>query len=341
MHMKPTTIFVTGATGFIGTKLVNELVRQGHSVHALTRAASNRDGLTHKNITFVQGDIMNRESLLAGMKDCTHVFHLAAYAKNWARDPKIFHDHNVLGMHNVFDAARQAGIQRVVWTSTIVTFGPTAPGAIGDETMPRFTSKYYTEYEETKAIAEKEAVKTAAKGFPVVMVNPTRVYGPGKLTEGNSVSLMIDQYDRGLVPILLNRGVNIGNYVLVDDLVRGHILAMEKGRIGERYIIGGENASLKKFYELVDEVSGKKHFQINLPPKVGLGYGGLQKFAAEKFGVYPQITTGWVETFLQDWAYSCAKAERELGYTYTPLRDGIRITYEWILQQRQLRKNKL
>jgi nucleoside-diphosphate-sugar epimerase len=338
-NMKPATIFVTGSTGFIGTKLVNELVRQGHTVHALTRVASNRDGLSHERINFVQGDIMNPESLLAGMKGCTHVYHLAAYAKNWARDKKIFYDHNVRGMQNVFQAARQTGIERLVWTSTIVTFGPTAAGIIGDEMMPRITSKYYTEYEETKSIAEQEALKMAAEGFPVVMVNPTRVYGPGKLTEGNSVSLMIDQYDRGLVPILLNHGVNIGNYALVDDLVRGHILAMEQGRIGERYIIGGENASLKKFYELVDEVSGKKHFQINLAPRVGLTYGAVQKFAADTFGIYPQITTGWVETFLQDWAYSCAKAERELGYTFTPLKEGIRLTYEWILQQRQLRKN--
>jgi farnesol dehydrogenase len=134
--------------------------------------------------------------------------------------------------------------------------------------------------------------------------------------------------------------VNIGNYAFVDDLVRGHILAMEKGRSGERYIIGGENASLKKFYELVDEVSGKKHFQINLPPTAGLSYGRIQKFAADKFGIYPQITTGWVDTFLQDWAFSCAKAEHELGYTFTPLKEGIRLTYEWILQRRQLRKKK-
>jgi farnesol dehydrogenase len=122
--------------------------------------------------------------------------------------------------------------------------------------------------------------------------------------------------------------------------VRGHILAMEKGRIGERYIIGGENASLKHFYELVDEVSSKKHFQINLPSKAGLAYGSIQKFLASTFNIYPQITTGWVETFLQDWAYSCAKAERELGYTFMPLKEGIRLTYEWILQQRQLRKKK-
>jgi farnesol dehydrogenase len=338
--MNATTIFVTGATGFIGTKLVNELVRQGHTVHALTRAKSNREELYHERIKLVHGDIMNHDSLVAGMKGCTHVFHLAAYAKNWAADTKIFSDHNVIGMRNVFAAARQIGIQRVVWTSTIVTFGPTAPDVIGDETMLRITKKYYTEYEETKALAEQEAIESAAEGFPVVIVNPTRVYGPGKLTEGNSVSLMIDQYDRGQVPILLNHGINIGNYALVDDLVRGHILAMEKGRVGERYIIGGENASLKRFFALVDEVSGKKHFQVNLPPKAGLAYGGIQKFAAEKFGIYPQITTGWVDTFLQDWAFSCEKAQRELGYTYTPLKEGIRLTYEWILQQRQLKKNK-
>jgi len=338
--VNPSKIFVTGATGFIGTKLVNELIRKGHTVHALTRAKSNREGLDHERITLMQGDIMDFNSLLAGMQGCTHIFHLAAYAKNWAPDPKIFYDHNITGMRNVFEAARQTGIQRVVWTSTIVTFGPTAPGVVGDETMQRITRHYYTEYEETKAIAEQAALKRAEEGFPVVIVNPTRVYGPGKLTEGNSVSLMIDQYDRGKIPILLNNGINIGNYALVDDLVRGHILAMENGRIGERYIIGGENASLKRFFEFVDEVSGKKHFQINLPPKAGLAYGSIQKFVAEKFGIYPQITTGWVETFLQDWAYSCAKAERELGYTFTPLREGIRLTYEWILQQRQLKKNK-
>jgi farnesol dehydrogenase len=338
--MNPTNIFVTGSTGFIGTKLVNELVQQGHTVHALTRATSNRDGLSHERIKLVQGDIMNLDSLIAGMKGCTYIFHLAAYAKNWAPDLKIFYEQNVLGTRNVFEAAKQIGVERVVWTSTIVTFGPTAPGVVGDETTPRYTPKFYTEYEETKAIAEQEALKRAAEGFPVVVVNPTRVYGPGKLTEGNSVSLMIDQYDRGKIPILLNRGVNIGNYVLVDDLVRGHILAMEQGRIGERYIIGGENVSLKRFFELVDEVSGKKHFQFNLPPKAALIYGTAQKFAANKFGIYPQITTGWVETFLQDWAYSRAKAERELGYTFTSLKEGIRLTYEWLLQQRQLRRKK-
>jgi nucleoside-diphosphate-sugar epimerase len=202
------------------------------------------------------------------------------------------------------------------------------------------TPKYYTEYEETKSIAERDALAMAKSGFPVVIVNPTRVYGPGKLTEGNSVSLMIDMYDRGKVPVLLNHGVNVGNYVLVDDLVKGHIFAMEKGVVGERYILGGENASLKRIFELVDEVSGKKHFQVSLPPSIAYVYAGFEKKKAEWLRLYPQITPEWVETFLQDWIYTPAKAERELGYRVTPLKEGIRMTYEWLLQQRRSKGSK-
>jgi farnesol dehydrogenase len=338
--LAPSKVFVTGSTGFIGTKLVNALIQRGHTVHALTRATSNREGLTHERIRLVQGDIMDAESLRKGMEGCRYVFHLAAYAKNWAKDPKIFFDQNIQGMRNVFDAAKAVGVERIVFTSTIVTFGPTPPGVVGDEAMPRITPRYYTEYEESKAIAEQEALKLAAEGFPVVIVNPTRVYGPGKLTEGNSVSLMIDMYDRGKVPVLLNGGKDVGNYALVDDLVEGHILALERGRIGERYILGGENASLKQFFQFVDEVSGKRHIQFNLPPKLAMTYGTVEKKKAEWLGIYPQITPGWVETFLQDWAYSCAKAERELGYHITPLKEGVRRTYEWIIDERARQKGK-
>jgi nucleoside-diphosphate-sugar epimerase len=333
-------IFVTGSTGFIGTKLVNALVKRGHSVHALTRVASNRDGLGHDAVRLVTGDLMDPASLRAGMEGCRYVFHLAAYAKNWARDPNIFFEQNIDGMRNVFNAAKAAGAERVVFTSTIVTFGPTPPGVVGDENMPRITPRYYTEYEESKSLAEREALQWASGGFPVVIVNPTRVYGPGKLTEGNSVSLMIDMYDRGKVPVLLNGGKDIGNYVLVDDLVEGHIRAMEQGRIGERYILGGENASLKELFRLVDAVSGKRHIQFSLPPALAMTFGRIEQKKAEWFGIYPQITPGWVETFLQDWAYSCSKAERELGYQITPLKEGIRRTYEWILEQRAHRKRR-
>ena len=328
------SIFVTGATGFIGTALVAELVRCGNRVRALTRAASDRTGLALEHVSLVTGDILDRDSLERGMAGCSRVFHVAAYARNWARDPRAFFTHNVEGTRNVLAAARAAGVERVVLTSTVVTLGPTPQGVVGDEASPRSTPRFFTAYEESKTLAEREALGWAAEGLPVVIVNPTRVYGPGKLTEGNSVTLMIDLYDRGTLPVLLG-GDRVGNYVLVDDLVRGHILAMEKGKAGERYLLGGENASLERLFELIDDVSGKKHRQISLPRFLALAYACLEEKKAEWFGAYPRITPGWVGTFLHDWAYSCAKAERELGYTTTPLREGIRLTYEWLVRSRR------
>jgi nucleoside-diphosphate-sugar epimerase len=333
--MASETVFVTGSTGFIGTALANELVRRGHAVHALVRAASNTDGLTHQHISKVRGDILDPESLVRGLRGCTQVYHLAAYAKSWARDPTTFFRQNVEGTKNVFQAAQEAGVRRMVFTSTIVVFGPTSPGLVADESMPRMTQDYCTEYEESKTIAEQEVLKLAATGLPVVIVNPTRVYGPGKLTEGNSVSLMLDRYQRGKFPFLLNEGKDVGNYVLVDDLVQGHILAMEKGRLGERYILGGENISLKGLLDMVDEETGQRHRQIHLPPRLALLYSALEQKKAEWFGLYPQVTPGWVRTFLQDWAYCSAKAERELGYQITPLREGIRKTLDWIRNRKE------
>ncbi len=338
-------IFVTGATGFIGSRLVQALSDRGHAVRALSRRPDPEpppgfegpDGgpLAHELVELVRGDITDRDSLRRGMEGCSHVFHLAAYAKNWARDPKTYFDVNVQGVRNVFDAAEEHGVRRVVWTSTFMTFGPTPPGVVGNEDMPRTTDRYLTEYEKTKSVAEREAMRRADEGLPVVIVNPTRVYGPGHLTEGNALSTLIDDYDRGKVPVLLNRGVNVGNYVLVDDVVAGHILAMEKGRLGQRYILGGENVSLKEFFRTIDRVSGRRHFQLPLLKATPLLFAYLQQKRAEWFGVYPQITPGWVRTFLLDWAYSSDKATAELGFRPTPLDEGIGITYRWIERLRE------
>ena len=175
-------------------------------------------------------------------------------------------------MRNVFDASRAAAVKRIVWTSTIVTLGPTRPNEIGDERMPRITDKCFTTYEASKVEAEQEAVRYAQGGLPLVIVNPTRVYGPGHMTEANTLAQLIDSYDRGRMTVLINCGVNVGNYVLVDDVVTGHILAMQKGRVGQRYILGGENASLKEFFSTIDRVSNKRHIHIPLlkygPPRV-------------------------------------------------------------------------
>jgi len=339
------TVFVTGATGFIGGRLVETLADRGDRVRALARrprqestpglAARASDAPGRGLVEMVLGDVTDAGSVLRGMEGCTHVYHLAGYAKNWARDPEVYFQVNVQGMRNVFAAARRLGVERVVWTSTELTFGPTRPGEIGNEETPPACDRCFTEYQRTKTVAEQEAVALAAEGLPVVIVNPCRVYGPGRLTEGNSVSLLIDQYDRGLMPFLLNRGVNRGNWVLVDDVVEGHLLAMQKGRIGHRYLLGGEIASLKEFLNLVDQVSGKRHLRIPLFRLMPMVFAHLQKLRAEWFGVHPQITPGWVRVFSRDWARTSEKAERELGYRPTPLVEGLRITYQWLQRVRK------
>lgn len=338
-------VFVTGGTGFLGTRLVAALVDRGHSVRVLARQETpkpppglgdERRGLwQHPQIELVRGDLADRDALRRGMEGCSQVYHLAGYAKNWAPQPQTYFDVNVHGMQNVFDAAAEAGVERVVWTSTIVTFGPSPPGLVADENTHRRSDRYFTEYEETKTIAEGEAIRRAREGFPVVIVNPTRVFGPGHLTEGNVLSRLIDDYARGRMPFLLNRGVNVGNYVLVDDVVQGHVLAMEKGRVGERYILGGENVSLVEFLRVVDRVSGKRHWKIPLFTLAPMSVAWLLKTRARWFGAYPQITPGWVRTFATDWAFSCEKARRELGYRPTPLVEAVRATYEWLQQVRK------
>jgi len=328
-------VFVTGGTGFIGTRLVNELVRKGHTVHVLRRPQSNIEGLGGERIRFFAGDLGDLDSIRKGMEGCQQVYHLAAYAKNWSRDSTVYYRSNVDGFCHVYKIAKSLGVERMVLTSTFVTCGPVVSGVVGDERRFCSLAECYTDYQASKTIGEKQAFEYAAIGFPVVIVNPTRVYGPGKLTEGNSVSRMIDLYDRERFPFLLSHGVNVGNYAFVGDVVQGLILAMEKGRIGERYILGGENVSQKRFFELIDETGGRRHTQLNVPPWAALIYSRWEEETAKRIHRYPLITTGWVKTFLQDWTYSSVKAEKEFGYQITPLREGIRITLEWL---RHLRK---
>lgn len=337
--MDQQSVFVTGATGFIGARLVEALVRRGQAVRALTRRATREpipgsDGAGESGqqelVQWVRGDITDPDSLARGMQGCQSVYHLAAYAKNWARDPNMFFQQNVQGMRNVFEAAQRHGVDRVVWTSSIMTLGPTPPGVVGDETMPRANDTFLTEYERTKWLAEQEACQWAMRGLNVVIVNPTRVFGPGHMTEGNALARLIDDYDRGKVPILFNRGVNVGNYVLVDDVVEGHLLAMQHGRVGERYILGGENVTLREFFRTIDRVSGKRHFQLPMLRISPLVFAYFQQKRAEWFGVYPTISPGWVRTFAVDWAFRCDKAHRELGYQPTPFEEGIRRTYQWL-----------
>ncbi len=217
----------------------------------------------------------------------------------------------------------------------MVTMGPSRRGEVRREDQPRAVDTFYTEYEESKTAAEREIPAYVAQGLPVVIVNPTRVFGPGYLTEGNALTMLIDDYDHGRFPLLPNLGRNVANYVLVHDVVQGHLLAMERGQPGERYVLGGDNLSLREFLALIDEVSGKRHWKIPIFRVSMLGYAYAMKLRARLLGIYPRITPGWVRMFLVDWAYSTRKAEEELGYRPTPLKEAVRLTYQWLQSRKQ------
>ncbi|MDR1964727.1 MAG: NAD-dependent epimerase/dehydratase family protein [Planctomycetaceae bacterium] len=319
-------IFITGVTGFIGSVLLEKLIRRGFSVKGLVRRLPE----SGQNIELICGDLTDKELLRHGMKDCRYVFHLAAYAKNWSPDPTAYEKINIEGTRNVFAVAQELGVARIVWTSTIVTLGPTPPGVIGNEAMPRMTENCFTEYERSKTIMEHETTQWIENGLPLVIVNPTRVYGPGLFSESNTVSKLINDYRHGRFPFLLNRGANIGNYGFVDDVAEGHLLAMEHGKIGEKYILGGENVSLDELFRTVDRVDGKKRFQWKIYWVVPMLAAMFFQWRANYFGVYPAITPGWVRTFLVDWAFSCDKAKKELGYSPLSFEEGIRKTCQWL-----------
>lgn len=261
-------IFITGGTGFIGRKLIQKLSQQDEALHLLVRSQSRAAELERtENVHFFYGDVTDKNSILTGMKGCDKVYHLAAYARNWSFDNDLYYKVNVAGATDVFEAALKNQVRKLVFTSSCVTLGPSGDGVLTEKDWkPR--ESFFTEYEKSKYLAELEALKFVEKGLNLVMVNPTRVYGPGLLTEANSVARIAQQYMEGKFPLILSRGKEIGNYAFVEDVASGHILAMEKGKTGERYFLGGENVSLKNLFALVDELTQARHLQINVSPRI-------------------------------------------------------------------------
>jgi len=327
-------IFITGGTGFIGRKLIERLSLGDEDLHLLVRSQSSIANLERKEkIRFFYGDVTDENSVLQGMKGCDEVYHLAAYARNWSFDKNQYYKVNVRGAVNVFESALKNRVKKIVFTSSCVTLGPSQDRILTEKDW-RKRNHFYTEYEKSKYLAELEALKFVEKGLNLVMVNPTRVYGPGLLTEANSVTRIAQQYVEGKFPVILNHGKEIANYAFVEDVVSGQILAMEKGRTGERYLLGGDNISLKNLFALLDEITETKHLQISIPPKIARFIAWIEEKKADIFKKYPMISRDWVDTFLQNWIYSSEKAEKELGYKYLPLKQGLKITCDWILNQK-------
>lgn len=328
--------FLTGSNGFIGTRLVEELSAEGHTVRCLVRSPdrfSRFSGLP--GVTPVIGDLDAVNVLEAASRGCDTVFHMAAFAKPWSKDRSLPFRVNVTGTENVLKAAARAGVKRFVFTSSAAVIGPSPGVEPIEEDFPR-TVPFFNEYEENKAAAEGLVRSYNRDGMECVIVNPPRVYGPGPVNESNAVTRMIYLWSLGKWRIIPGDGTCVGNYVLVDDVVRGHILAAQKGKAGHRYILGGENLSFNRFFETLAGLTGLRRRMVRLPVSLMIAGARLLEWQAPVTGVPPMITAPWVKKYLNHWSLSSRKAWEDLGYNPVSFEVGAGITLRWLRENGRL-----
>lgn len=322
-------VFVSGATGFIGIQLVKRLIGTGNKVHALYRSENKADLIRIQGVTLFKGDIMDKQGLTRAMKGCSQAYHVAAYAVVWSKDPSLFFQFNVTGTLNVLEAARKTGIDRVVVTSTAGILGPSEKGPV-NENSPVPTS-FFTLYEDSKYKMEQELKKHSNTDPEVVIVNPTRVYGPGFLSKSNGMSLMIKKYIAGSWRFIPGDGKRMGNYVFVEDVVNGHLLAMEKGISGKRYVLGGEDISYNQLFDCVRTSSGVSKRLFHIPVQLLFLAAGLFSTLSKITGKPPLIVPSWVRKLTHNWVVSSEKAIKELGYAPMNAKEGIDHTVSWLM----------
>jgi nucleoside-diphosphate-sugar epimerase len=321
---------VTGATGFLGRNLTARLAENGVKVHALYRSEEKIRDWNHENIEFFRGSLTDRDSLENAISGCDEVHHLAAYASPWARDNDLFYRENVGGTINILQAAKELGVKKMVYVSTAGVLGP-SNGGLNTENK-KFTGTHFTHYDCSKAMAEEKVKEFANSELQAVIVNPTRIFGPGVLSSANSLTVMIRAYLEGKWKVIPGNGQSMGNYVFVEDVVDCILMAMEKGKSGERYLAGGENLSFNKLFEIIATVSGKKYRLYRMPQWIMMLAAGLIQGTALLAGKAPRITPSFVRRYQHNWAVSTKKAEDELGYRPLRFEEGLKKTIEWIME---------
>ena len=320
------TSFVTGGTGFIGSHVVQLLVQRGEGVRVLVRPTSQVSRLKELGVELAFGDVTDPMSLPPLLAGCDRVYHLAAILGPWAGDVKRQYRANVEGTHNVLKAAEEAGTQRVVHTSSIAALGVIDGGVGTEATVP--TGRFQSHYGRTKFEAERVVKEFVARGLDVVMVNPSVVFGPWDRGFGRFISLFL----RRRLPALPYPDSPIG-VVYVSDVALGHLLAMEKGQTGERYILSADNLSLKEMTTLLSQFSGVPPPSRAIPgwlmKAVALSSEGLSKVAR----IAPPVPLWSVRALERGSRYDGSRAVRELGLTYTPLEEAVAKTVAWHLER--------
>ena len=320
-------ILVTGATGFIGGNLARELWRRGDDVQALIRPGSNQLAIRDTGIIPIEGDILDRQSVDRAVRGCEAVFHVAAAYTFWSKDRTNVARTNIQGTINVLEAARRARVSRTVYTSTVGTIGLPKQGQ-GDENTPLNPETLHGHYKKSKHQAEQEALNIAANDMPVIVVNPTLPVGPWDVKPTPTGKIILD-FLRRKVPAYLKTGMNV---VDVADVVDGHILAMEKGRPGERYILGNQNMSLKDLFDMISKLTGFSAPRIRLPYWLVVALGYADQFAeGTLLGKEPTIPLEGVLASKVPAYVNCDKAVRELGQPQRSIEDALKQSINWFI----------
>jgi len=319
-------VLVTGATGFVGAAVARAVVAAGADVRVLVRQDSelgNLDGLT---VEHVHGDLRNPGSLRHALAGCRQLYHVAAHYALWARDPAIFYDINVTGTRMLMEAARDAGVERIVYTSTIGAIGLPEGGGPGTEQTPVSLARMAGDYKRSKFLAEQEVLAFAKAGLPVVIVNPSAPVGERDIKPTPTGQMIVD-FMRGRMPAYIDTGMNL---IDVDDVAVGHVRAMERGRLGERYILGNRNLMLRDIFELLSKLTGIPAPTIKLPRLAILPLAYLNKWLADYVTHRPpRIPLEGVKMAKYKMHYDCSKAVRGLGLPQPPIEIALEKAVRW------------
>jgi farnesol dehydrogenase len=320
-------VLLTGGTGFLGKAVTRRLAAAGHELRLLAREGSRLRGLP-AGIEVRRGDVTDAASFTAAAEGCEAIVHMAALVKSWVPDSTEFDRVNVGGLTHALAAARTAGA-RLLYTSSFIAVGPTGETP-ADESRVHAGHGFRNDYERTKALADVEARHAVASGQDVVILYPGVVYGPGELNEANIVVKMVRDHLAGRLPGIIGPGDRRWSYAFVDDVAAAHVAALERGRTGERYFLGGDNVTANDFFALLESLSGRAVPRWHIPYRAASAMGYLLWVWAEQTGRPPELTHREVAVFREHWAYASGKAQAELGYRVTPLREGLRTTLEWL-----------
>ncbi len=329
------TTLVTGASGFIGSAVARRLLEAGHRVRILVRRSSDLRNIAELPVETAIGDLTDAASLAQALSRCTALFHVAADYRLWAPDPNALYRTNVTGTENIMRAALAAGVERIVYTSSVATLGLTADGKPADEDTPVSPADMIGHYKRSKFFAE-EAIRRMVRdeNLPAVIVNPSTPVGPRDI-KPTPTGQMIREAAMGRMPAYVDTGLNL---VHVDDVATGHLLAFEHGTIGERYILGGRNMSLKEIFEEIGRITGRPAPRLRLPHNLVLPVAYLlEAWVRVTRNGEPRITVDGVRLAKKYMYYSTAKAERELGYRARPVEQGLVDAVHWFQQNGFLR----